>query len=476
MATEVARDFANTRNGLAVAPAGCGKTHLIADAVSECQGRQLVLTHTHAGVRALLDHMKRRGLSKEQFRVATIDGFALRYAGAFPAISGWTEQHPHQDDSWKQLRAAAVRPLQRSSVRQVVRCSYSGVFVDEYQDCTAGQHQLITAIAEILPCRVLGDPLQSIFWRINEGDHVAWSDVEDHFVKSCEVSTPHRWKGRNHELGEWLLDVRKRLIAGEPIDLQNAPLTRQAMIDQKSQLQACFSTGREHGHSTVALRKWPAQCHRLVRFLKGSYETMESVECEDLQTWAQRIESSQGAERACHIAKCAKVCLARLPTAVSDWIKAFDSGRFPNPQRHDYKIVVNALKQAAGSEELSLVDSAMDAFERLDGSLVYVRRELWRELRRALNEFGRIEGRTLTETAWTVRNRVRHIGRRVDRRCVSTTLLVKGLQFDHAIILDANDLEDAENLYVALSRASRSLTVFSGTPTIQRDPPAFVTS
>ncbi len=32
------------------APAGCGKTHTIAEAVSQLEGVQLVLTHTHAGV------------------------------------------------------------------------------------------------------------------------------------------------------------------------------------------------------------------------------------------------------------------------------------------------------------------------------------------------------------------------------------------------------------------------------------------
>ena len=40
-----------------IAPAGYGKTHLIAAAVGkERFGRQLLLTHTHAGVRAIRDH------------------------------------------------------------------------------------------------------------------------------------------------------------------------------------------------------------------------------------------------------------------------------------------------------------------------------------------------------------------------------------------------------------------------------------
>jgi hypothetical protein len=35
--------------------------------------------------------------------------------------------------------------------------------VDEYQDCSLDQHELICLLSEILPCRILGDPLQGIF-------------------------------------------------------------------------------------------------------------------------------------------------------------------------------------------------------------------------------------------------------------------------------------------------------------------------
>lgn len=43
---------------------------------------------------------------------------------------------------------------------------------------------------------------------------------------------------------------------------------------------------------------------------------------------------------------------------------------------------------------------------------------------------------------------------------MSRTLLIKGLEFDHALVLSADEL-DARNLYVALTRGSRSLTVLT---------------
>jgi DNA helicase-2/ATP-dependent DNA helicase PcrA len=52
-------------------------------------------------------------------------------------------------------------------------------------------------------------------------------------------------------------------------------------------------------------------------------------------------------------------------------------------------------------------------------------------------------------------------------RCaVGTTLLVKGLEFHHAVILDADAL-DTKNLYVALTRGSKSLTIVSRSRVIQ---------
>ena len=76
------------------------------------------------------------------------------------------------------------------------------------------------------------------------------------------------------------------------------------------------------------------------------------------------------------------------------------------------------------------------------------------------------EAPSLEEAVWVVRNRSRRLGRILPRCAVGTTLLVKGLEFHHAVVLDA-DAYDAKNLYVALTRGSKSLTVVSRAPIIQ---------
>ena len=59
-----------------------------------------------------------------------------------------------------------------------------------------------------------------------------------------------------------------------------------------------------------------------------------------------------------------------------------------------------------------------------------------------------------------LRNRTRHKGRYINRRAVGSTLLIKGLEFDRVLVIDADRLS-TEGLYVAMTRARVSLAVMS---------------
>src|SRR3546814_4287132 len=79
--------------GTVTAPAGCGKTHLIAEALTRHAGGKpiLVLTHTNAGVVALRSRLDRAGVPAKAYRLSTIDGWAMRLISTFPARSA---HHP----------------------------------------------------------------------------------------------------------------------------------------------------------------------------------------------------------------------------------------------------------------------------------------------------------------------------------------------------------------------------------------------
>ena len=87
---------AHRGSGYVVAQAGFGKTHLIAEAVSRSTERQLVLTHTYAGVNALRRKMRELGVRDGAFRVDTIASWALRLSLSYPTTSGWTIDRPTQ--------------------------------------------------------------------------------------------------------------------------------------------------------------------------------------------------------------------------------------------------------------------------------------------------------------------------------------------------------------------------------------------
>ena len=74
------------RQAAVVAPAGCGKTHLIAESLRAYDGSVpvLVLTHTNAGVAALRQRLARLAVPARLYRVTTLDGWAMRLGRAFP--------------------------------------------------------------------------------------------------------------------------------------------------------------------------------------------------------------------------------------------------------------------------------------------------------------------------------------------------------------------------------------------------------
>ena len=62
-----------------------------------------------------------------------------------------------------------------------------------------------------------------------------------------------------------------------------------------------------------------------------------------------------------------------------------------------------------------------------------------------------------------IKNVKRRMGRRISGKCIGTTLLTKGLEFDTVAILNAQNFKSPKNLYVALTRASNRLLIFTNT-------------
>lgn len=472
MPNDVARNFAACDRGLVVAPAGCGKTHLIAEAVGKSTGNQLVLTHTHAGVHAIRTKLNAVGVPSGKYHVTTIDSLALCYSNAFPNLAGWDCDCPSGDEEWGALRVAASRLFHCRAPRRVLRASYAGLFVDEYQDCCGTQHAMIEAIAEVLPCRIVGDPLQAIYRKLHANDIAKWSEVEEVFPVVDELKEPHRWRKRNSKLGDWLEDVRSCLMNGKEIDFTNAyGIVWIPLADAQNQIAACKKTFDKN--SVVAICDWPDRCANIASKTKNHFIVLESVECPDLLQVAENIENSSGLRRVEYVVSFAQQCFTGM-SFLTGLIDRMKKGIAYNPLSPDKVHLWNSM-QVVVSADLWAIENMMSAIEGLSGEHFYKRKEPWRDMRRTLRSHDCGSEKCLRESAWELRDHARRSGRRLlSMRILATPLRIKGLEFDHALLLDAEQMGSAEELYVALTRGSFSLTVLSSKPRVTHTVPFYI--
>ena len=468
---EVSEVLAAARRAYLIAPAGCGKTEVIADAVAQSSGRQLILTHTHAGVETLRSRLRKKGVPSNRFHVDTIASWSLRYAHSYPHLSGLAEDPTLiAGKDWNRVYECADVLLSSRVAREVVQRSYSGLFVDEYQDCGVRHHAIVMRLAELLPCRLLGDPLQGIF--DFGGDLIDWEkDVDRNFERLPDLLTPWRWSaagGGSEALGSWLLEVREMLMNGRDVDLSVAP----GCVDWKQHdpsnnadmLKHCGKKAELRG-SVIIVHRFPNLCHRLAKDLSGQYQSMDEMEAKDLMRHASLIDEARGTEAALLIDFAAE-CMVGIATALKPLADRYRSGNLATSgQRAAYLGLVSALDLVARSPAPQAMLAVLTAIRRECADCKMCRQELWTEMRRALANMAETS-MLLRECAWTVRNNTRVSGRQSHRLMVSRTLLVKGLEFDHAIILEAN-LLSPKNLYVALTRAKQTLTVWSPSPVLR---------
>lgn len=141
--------------GTVTAPAGCGKTHLIALALGRHQGPKpiLVLTHTNAGVAALRARLDRAGVAAAKYRLSTIDGWCMRLLTLFPKRGGHDPaimSISNPKSHYPAIRLAAAILLRDGHVNDVLAATYDRLVVDEYQDCSEIQHAIVYYAALML--------------------------------------------------------------------------------------------------------------------------------------------------------------------------------------------------------------------------------------------------------------------------------------------------------------------------------------
>lgn len=456
------------KHACAIAPAGCGKTQTIVEMVTlSDHGKQLVLTHTHAGVQSLAKRFKKLKVSSSRYHLDTIASWSLRLANSYPSITKFSKSYPDADKDWKNILTGVITLLAMPFMRSVILASYSGVIVDEYQDCTHSQHSLIKVLATILPCRLLGDPLQGIFDLNAQDLLVNWEqDIPENFLRINHEHTPYRWKNKNTELGEWLLTVRNNLEANQSIDLRNAPAQWKRSVDNERIRQKNLQTSLNKKGTTIVIHPSNVNtnaCHVIARHMSGILQSIEPMEAKDLFVWAKKLDNLSGGQRVVTLIEFASKCCTQISEldTIKDKFAQSDTPNFSRFSKH-IEIAVALSKVANRKDFVGYVDILEMITNTVPNSYNY-RLDLWNSMLQAFKFHETGNYTSLHEAAWHARQRQRIMGRKEYQRVIARTLLIKGLEYDHAILLDAH-LFDRKNLYVALTRASQSLTIISDRP------------
>lgn len=459
-------DLFAVNGGTITAPAGCGKTQLIADTLALHRGAKpiLILTHTNAGVSALRSRLQRARVAQSAYRVTTIDGFAMHLVGTFPARSGLNPQvlklnNPGSD--YNAIRASASLLLQAGHLRDVLVATYSRMIVDEYQDCSLSQHAIVAWLATSLPTCVLGDPMQAIFgFRGNQ--LVDWeADVLRQFPSVGELVVPWRWRNADTEaFGHWLLACRRTLAAGEGVDLQTAPpevswvrIRPEAADVQRIDAARTVAPNRDGSVLVIGDSQNVTGRRRMASQTPGAIN-VEPADMRDLTDFGRRF--NPGAPDA----------VAQLVTFAADTMTNVGAvelqRRVTSLRRGTARNPPNPVEQAmlsfVNSPSMANAMAALVQIQHGPGVRVY-RPEILRSCVSAMQSAAQ-ENCTFHEATERERERRRHIGRSVSRRAVGSTLLLKGLEADVAVILHPEAM-DAKHLYVALTRGARRVVVCS---------------
>lgn len=497
-------EFLACERGLLIAPAGHGKTTAIADCLNLCpeDSCHLVLTHTHAGIASLKQKFKEMNISPSKYHLETIDGFAQRYVIAFLG----TSVLPSCQD--KEYFSVAVKKcteiLQSTVLHKIVSLSFCGVFVDEYQDCTISQHNMILTLAQNLPLHILGDPLQGIFDFEKECIIDFNSDLPELFFKRFNLlNIPWRWAKTNPPLGDIILSLRNTLLTklnsveitnipdkqffieiapkhdgdfdGDYIKWRNSTIKKYE-TDNTLILCPSYIVRDEYGNET---RK--GDINDRLRFklrfdYKHQYVLLDALDgkayydkSKKIDDYIELCKNSHRADKLNHF----KNLLESLyinNEFINTWIRK-------EKRKAAYFLKKKKLEEQNQSSKLQdLYNSYVTApsITSLYFILEYVinmkayknqRADFMNDILRCMSTA--IEYQTsVTDAMYRQRSQIRHIGRKISGKCIGTTLLTKGLEFDTVIVLDADKFTDKRHFYVAISRACKTLVLITNQPNI----------
>lgn len=485
MLKEHIKNFLSEKASVLIAPAGHGKTHFITECLSQASDEKpfLILTHTHAGIDSLKNKFQTNKIPGNKYVLETISGFSQRIVtnilgeASLPSID---DKNRHYFSETLKLCSDL---LQKKQVKFVISLSYSRIFVDEYQDCTFSQHSLLMTLLGSLPLHLLGDPLQGIY---NFGDEPLVDFDKDltAFRKFNFLNTPWRWQSNNERLGRLILSMRNKLEEGKPVELlehsefdfyiRDFPQLKEEYKPEayKSLFKAIKYFEQKNQSVLVIYPIHKQENGRMVGLLDdrlklNSYlgQQLKVLDAIDENVYYEAalcaVRVLVGGEAYLKHFHDLLVKLKFNKSGLNNWLDR--SGKPKNKRNPDEKRYSEKLKELFTNLKTRRSPDNLLSLLTFFASLPKVSKKhppLYYSLLRAL-ENSTISGQSIHDEMVHVKNCQRIRGNRNSRKCIGTTLLTKGLEFDAVIIWGAHRFIDRKNFYVAISRAKKSLVIYT---------------
>ncbi|MCL2721683.1 MAG: ATP-dependent helicase [Treponema sp.] len=469
-------EFLAKNKSMIIAPAGYGKTHTIIECVKLCEAGKkcLILTHTHAGIASIKEKMKRETVESSKYSLETISSFTLQFLNAFHIDKDSIPNVESGSTYFNFAIDATIKALQAKPVKEVIKSSYSRLIVDEYQDCTQKQHQLILSLSNILSTHILGDPLQGIFGF--KGSVLVDMESDEEMVglnqNKQELDVPWRWNNTGAEgLGQSLVSIRSSLLNQEKIDLNHYRSNIEVIIVDENNYNLYMQTIRQkiYASQTQSLllihpkTENPAFRLNIVKQCPP-IRLIEAIDEKIFYEYAKQFDEKYGEDLIASILSLMRGITSN--TEIKKWFK--DDNTLINKKSDTDKKVSNdlskAIDQLLQNKTYYNIGILIEKILILPKNKCY-RKELLFNIHESLRS-SHLTGDTVYESMKKNRDVVRRQGRNVIGKCIGTTLLTKGLEFDTVIVLNAHQFKDPKHLYVALTRASRKLIIITANPVL----------
>lgn len=451
-----------------IAPAGYGKTEAITQMVGAAGGKQLVLTHTRAGVAALKHRLKKYKIDTKKYEVSTIASFCLKWCEAYPHTAGVPLNiRKEVNIDYNCIYIGTREIFNNKWALKIIKCSYDGIFIDEYQDCVSLQHSIFMQLRKVVPMRIFGDPLQAIFYWVKYDEIVKW-DMFD-FQSIQPLTVPWRWKNTNPILGDWLTEKRNELLPA--LEGTNVKIW---LSDVYNCVKIISSDDWDNGRYAFYIKNYQSVVYlstienvqrAFARRTGGFFQSDEIKDLSDIRKLLDAIDKKIGPDKALAVLELLTTCVTKIKTEFASYINNLKKGKMNFCKIKKYKDTGATLVEIATTGRYISILNLIIWFIKSTDFKVYRKEFLYKicKIYKTANDehISVLEAINLLEQNNTFMEKRMNIPRMSSR-----TVLTKGLEFE-CVIVDLRNEIDARDLYVALTRATKFIYIISDKDSIK---------